>query len=401
MLENIPFKRPLVLGTGGGNDIVSATLVLDDLRRQGVYADLAGMCSPGAFHVYNGKLEDSVNIVSEDTHRFIESKDPKEISFVDSKLPSILQARGFSLNVYNLSGRYGTSRLISQLNSLIAQNNYDGVVAVDVGGDILARGNKDLTILSPLMDFTALYAISQLNIPSVLVEFGLQTDGELRPEGCKEILEEIKSGGVLLDETKMYKENSAVRTFREIYDLVKSVRYGHTANMTLRTLDEFEDIHTEYRFGVRVLDKKVSHEFPLTLESKYFGRVFTMDLPKLLEARPHAFSYRNNLEMYLRTKLIADTKTEMDTLYYSDNRNLFWLGLVCPQITGNERTELLNEGLDNLSVHADSALVWKKDAGHVRIKKYSDDIGEFVITGDSNEVVSRSKQIVQGAIEND
>jgi hypothetical protein len=38
------------------------------------------------------------------------------------------------------------------------------------------------------MDFTTLYSISKTSVPSVLVEFGLQTDGELRPKGCEEIL---------------------------------------------------------------------------------------------------------------------------------------------------------------------------------------------------------------------
>ncbi len=389
MLENITYKHPLIIGTGGGNDIVSATLILADLQKNGTCADLAGICSPGALHFYDSVIEKPINLVSCESKRFIESKLPRELSFIDSQLPAVLQSQGFNCKVYNLSGRYGTSRLIESLQDLIKKEKYDGVVAVDIGGDILARANNDRQILSPLMDFTTLYAVSQLESPSVLVEFGLQTDGELRPKGCQEIIQELRENKILLEETRMYKENLGVRKFQDIYNSLRHIREGHTAVMTLKTLEEVEDIKTEYRFKVQVLDKKALHHFPLTLESKYFGNVFTFDLKKLAKRRERAFPYRDNLDLYLKTKKIMDTKTEMDTLYYNNSGNVVWLGLICPQITGDPRRELLNFGLDNLASHADTALLWKKDdSASIRIKRFVRDIDEFIITGDSNEKVN-------------
>lgn len=398
MLERIPFQKPLVIGTGGGNDIVSATLVLADLQSRNLTGDLAGICSPGAYHTYNGQAEKSVNEVSKNAKRYIGSKTMKQLSFIDSLVPQVLANNGINARVYNLSGRFGTDQLVYELQELVNERKYDGIIAVDVGGDILARGKKDSTILSPLMDFTTLYAVSQLDIPSVLVEFGLQTDGELRPEGCQEIFEELKANRMLLGETKMYKEDLAVRTLERIYDGIRDVRHGHTTAMTFKTLEEKEDIKTDYRFHVHVLDRKATHWFPLVLESKYFGKVFTLDLKPLAKTRPHAFSYKNNLEMYLKTKLIANTKTEMDTLYYSDGENIAWLGMVCPQIAGDERKDLINHGLDNLPLHADSAVLWTKDTENLRLRKYSTSIGDFTLTADSKEKLSDLNRSVEGVL---
>jgi len=395
MFEAIPFKKPLVIGTGGGNDIVSATLVLADLQDRKVYGDLAGICSPGAIHMYNGVSEKSVNSVFENTQRFIDSKSRKQLAFIDSLVPQVLKNNGIQGRVYNLSGRLGTEALVNELELLIAQREYDGIIAVDVGGDILARGRKDSTILSPLMDFTTLYAVSQLSLPSVLVEFGLQTDGELRPHGCTEILMELKRDNMLLAETTISKEDSAVQRLEKIYDGIKDVRHGHTTAMTFKTLEETEDINADYRFHVHVLDKKVTHRFPLTLEAKYFGKAFIIDLKPFAKTREHAFPYKNNLEMYLKTKLIADTKTEMDTLYYSDKENLVWLGMVCPQIMGDERKDLINNGLDNLPLHADSAVLWNGDAENLRLRKHSVSVRDFTVTADETEKVSQLTKSIE------
>lgn len=398
MLDKISFKKPLVIGTGGGNDIVSASLIIAELQNKNIFGDLAGVCSPGAIHFYNGQPERSVNEVSADAQRFLESKQRKQLSFIDGYVPSALKNNGINAGVYNLSGRFGTEALIEGLEKLIVERGYDGVIAVDVGGDILARGKKDPTILSPLMDFTTLYAVSKLSVPSVLVEFGLQTDGELRPEGCNEIFSQLAKDGFLLAEEKFRKQDPAFRKVEAIYNQIKEIRHGHTMVMTNQTLEAERDIQTEYRFHVQVLDKKVTHWFPLTLEAKYFGKVFTIDLKPLVETRPHAFSYRNNLELYLKTKLVANTKTEMDLLYFHDDRQIVWLGMGCPQITGDERRNLINYGLENLSLHADSAILWKEDAENLRLKKHSATVEDFTITADEPEKVSQLTKFVEGVL---
>lgn len=386
--EKIPYKRPLVIGMGGGNDIVSSTLILSDLINAGKNPDLAGMCSPAAWHFYDGEKEKSVNIVTEKTRRYRPSKNPVNLSFIDPKVPKLLEERGIKATVYNLSLRYGTSALIKGLQKLIEKQKYDGIIAVDIGGDVFARGSPDPTIVSPLMDFTALYVISQLKIPSTLIEFGFQTDGELRPKGCEEIMNELQTSGLLKDTLTIKSSDKPVEIFRKIYSGIEHIRHGHTAHMTLETLNSKEDIHTKYKRRTRILNKRWYHEFPITLEAKYFGKAFIIDLKGLEKSRKLAFPYETPLELYIKTKKIVDTGTEMDMLYAWTNNTCLWLGLLYPYIKGNERKEILNYGLDKLNTHADAALLWKKDIDVINnsIKTSLDD---FVLTGESAEKVLR------------
>lgn len=380
MLENIPYKNPLIVGTGGGNDIVSSVVVLSDFVFSGRNADIAGVCSPAAVHFYGGNEEAPVNIVSSSAKRFINSRLPKEIPFIDAKLPELLQAQGWVAKVYNLSCRYGTAALVDGLNKLISANKYDSVIAVDVGGDILARGKKDPTILSPLMDFTALYVVSQLSVPSTLVEFGLQTDGELRPQGCAEILAELSNNGILQGTFRLPEGDSALCIFKRIYSEIERIRHGHTAHMFFQTLAAKDDIHTEYKFRLQAGDKKWHYAFPLVLESKYFGKGFVFDLKKLADSRALAFPYESSLEQYIKTKQIVDCKTELDLHYVWCDDVCLWLGLLCPQIDGSMRSEILSAGLERRDLY-DCALLWAKDAAFVPKDAVKRNIADFVVVG--------------------
>ncbi|HLC97321.1 MAG TPA: DUF1152 domain-containing protein [Candidatus Nanoarchaeia archaeon] len=393
----IPYQKPLIIGTGGGNDIVSATLVVAHLREQSIPADLAGVCSPGAWHRYAGKEEQPINRVTKDTNRYRPSLNPVPFSsldaFIDAHLPEALQQEHLPTSVYNLSFRCGTEPLVESLSELCKNEGYDGLVLVDVGGDILARGKKDPTILSPLMDFSTLYVASQADVPSVLFEFGLQTDGELRPAGCREILQELSEQHVLLSTTELSLEDAAVQQFLRVYDTIKHLRHGHTAEMTLQTLLAKEDIHTTYRARVQVLDRKWFFSYEVTLEAPYFGKGFLFDVPALAARRELAFSYRTPLELYLRTKKTVDTKSEMDGLYARVDDVCVWLGLLCPQLPDAERKEAIAYGLENLPEHAHVALVWKKDAPK-NISGFA--VDDFVVLGEKEKArrVAREVEII-------
>lgn len=395
LINQIPYKRPLVIGTGGGNDIVSATLIVAALRAVNQEADLAGMCSPGAWHTYDGKEEAPVNVVVSDAKRFLPSKNPVYLSFIDGFLPQLLQSNGLNVRVFNLSCRYGTSKLIGALERLIVEEGYDGIVAVDVGGDILARGPQDPTILSPLMDFSLLYVISKLQTPSMLVQLGLQTDGELRPQSCKEILEELEKDGMVKSVHQLDQRDPAVGIFEKIYRGIEHIRHGHTAHMTLQTLREASDINTEYFLEVRVLDKAWRHWFPVKLEAKYFGQMFVLDPKELAATRPLAFSYSTPLELYIRSKMIVDTKNEMDMLYARVGDACVWLGLLCPQIHGELRSEIIKYGIDRLESHADVALLWEKDASVIPEGWSRQRAGPFVVSAASSAHVSTVASCVE------
>ncbi|MBI4440618.1 DUF1152 domain-containing protein [Candidatus Woesearchaeota archaeon] len=354
------YRHPLIIGTGGGNDIVSACLLVADLALAGIEADVAGLCSPGASHTYDEEPEGPINKVTAHARRFIGKR---ELTFIDAHIPTLLGVEGLRANVYNLSGCFGTDALITGLEYLIRAQGYDGIIAVDVGGDILARGPRDPTILSPLMDFTTLYAVAHLSVPATLVEFGLQTDGELRPAGCAEILDELTKKGIMTSVRDLQYTDRAVQTFARMYHAIEPIRHGHTAAMTIRTLQETEDIHTDYRFRIQVQDRKWYHTFPLLLEKRYFGKAFVMDARQLAGERHLAFPYQMPLGQYLRMKQLVDTKAEMDMTYTSVNGEPVWLGLLCPQMQGPAREEILRYGLCTCT----TALLWERDAALLAI----------------------------------
>jgi hypothetical protein len=86
------YHKALVIGTGGGNDIVSAIIPVLYLKEQGIQADIAGILSPAAIHTF-GKdrtIERVINDVDDSVERIIPSRNPFRISFIDSMLPKIM-----------------------------------------------------------------------------------------------------------------------------------------------------------------------------------------------------------------------------------------------------------------------------------------------------------------------
>ncbi|MGV8151681.1 MAG: DUF1152 domain-containing protein [Candidatus Nanoarchaeia archaeon] len=390
----INYRKPLLIGIGGGNDIVSSVLILQYLKEQGINADLAGMSSPGAWHNYNSQGENPVNILTKNTTRFRPSKNPVNISYLDPALPELLEKHNLNnVNVYNVSLRYGAQKLIQDLDKLIKENNYDGILAIDIGGDVFARGKEHETILSPLMDFAMLYVINNLKKPSKLLEFGLQTDGELRPESCQEILNNLNKENAVISEFNINKNDNALKVFESIYSEIEKIRHGHTAHMTLKTLEERQDIDTIYKFRIQVLDKKWYYEFPIKLEQKYFGKAFLFDAKKLLEKTSLAFDFKDPFELYVKMKNKIDTKSEMDMLYAKPNNEVIWLGLLCPQIKDKyQRNEIINYGLDKLDNHADVALIWKKDMPKNLNQKFIESINKFVLVSNNQNSINNTKE---------
>jgi hypothetical protein len=193
------------------------------------------------------------------------------------------------------------------------------------------------------MDLTSLYLLDKLEANSLLVEFGLGTDGELRPEGMEQILSELRDENLMLCESKITKNDNEVKKFKDIFDKVKHIRAGHTNVMTLETLNANSDIETEYRFRSQIGKKIWQTSYDLILESKYFGRVYTINGKALAKRRKQtAFSYRNPLEQYIKLKRISlDWKTEMDLFYLWSGNN--W---TTPNKEGNSLFLLLKGSME-------------------------------------------------------
>ncbi|WP_443073957.1 DUF1152 domain-containing protein [Streptomyces sp. NBC_01456] len=83
--------------------------------------------------------------------------------------------------------RHGTEGIIRQLEELVRHMEPDSVDLLDVGGDILARGDEP-TLRSPLADALTLAACCELNYPVRLLVAGPGLDGELPADALRERL---------------------------------------------------------------------------------------------------------------------------------------------------------------------------------------------------------------------
>ncbi len=372
------YKKAFVFGTGGGNDITSAVLAAMYLQKHGIETDIGGLLSPAAMHTFDDVPEKAVNRLEGSVKRRIPSKQAVDISFFDSRLPKFAADEGVEIrNFYELSIRFGTATLADAVNRLIEENRYDLVVGVDMGGDILAREEKDSTVLSPALDFTSLYLLNAVNADTLLVEFGLGTDGELRPKGIDEIITELCDKRLIIECSGIKNSDQEIIKFRRIFEKVKRIRAGHATAMTLQTLDTktpCTDITTVYRFVSHMGQKKWETTFPIVLPHKYFGKAFTIDARELAKhRRGTAFAYDNPLEQYVRLKKAPSWKTELDLGYiWSGDR---WtppvekghcMMLLAPskRIDSSTRAQIMQEGCRKMEKGGcDIALVLKEDLG--------------------------------------
>jgi len=305
------YKKAFVFGTGGGNDIVSAIIPALHLQKYGIKTDIGGVLSPAAKHIFNGSPEKVINPIL-DAKRFIETSDGlKEISFIDNYIPNATKGI-IDADFYDISIRFGTKSLVSEFNKFIEDNGYDLVVAVDVGGDILGD-ESDPHLLSPMMDFTSLYLLRNLKVDNYLIEFGVGTDGELRPGRIEDILYNdlvnhiLKISDIRIDDDEVIK-------FKQVFDNIKHIRTGHTNVMLLKTLQTSDDIITEYRHRTIIDEKKWHHKFMVILKNEYHGKVWLFDGAGVsIQRKKTAFSYRSPTEQLLKLKNICPYwKTELD-----------------------------------------------------------------------------------------
>lgn len=239
ILANLPKgNRILLLGTGGGSDIFSCLLVAKMLSRYNpnIKIDLGGMLSPAAVHTYNHRyVENPVTQFWNDTviTRNLEDKNNTEISFIDNVLPRAIESMGLGGIVdlkIHLSCKYGTERLTYALRDWCNLHQYDYILGVDVGGDILLKRDSK-TVLSPVMDWTCLYVMKNQKIPSFVLEFGYGLDGE--SEGSilsnvgKNVYNNFTKDILGIDDPEGWEKDLA--SFGKMFNTVmKPVRSGHT-----------------------------------------------------------------------------------------------------------------------------------------------------------------------------
>ncbi len=186
MLKKI--DRALLIGMGGGGDIVSTLAVGDFFKEFGIEC------------LYGGVLWERISRDKKPGPLSIEEIDEcKRINECLAYINSNSNYRGLKLiasqvsefmgnDVIGVDITRGEKYLTESLKSFVKDEGIDLVVGVDAGGDSLARGNER-NLHSPLADAIVLSTLKNLN--SILAVVGFGSDGELNREELEIYLSEI------------------------------------------------------------------------------------------------------------------------------------------------------------------------------------------------------------------
>jgi hypothetical protein len=196
-------RRPLVLGMGGGGDVVGALATAEFARLyDGAEPLLGGLTwERGAIDPAPGprrpseieaaqELAPGILLAGSDTR----VRD-REVYFAESRMAQFLGERTVLVDIHD-----GPAAVASGLSATAAQLGCDLLVFIDVGGDVLAQGEEP-GLRSPLCDAVMLAAASLLHDaghPVLAGIFGTGCDAELTQDEVLARLARVAAAGGLL-----------------------------------------------------------------------------------------------------------------------------------------------------------------------------------------------------------
>ncbi|HEV7808931.1 MAG TPA: DUF1152 domain-containing protein [Solirubrobacteraceae bacterium] len=193
--------RVLVVGIGGGGDVVGALAVVELARLLGTPAVAGGLTwerrpidpIPGPRRI--DELRDARRLNAVTALAGPATTGPGGFHFAESHV-----SRHLGEPVLLLDPNDGPAAIAAGLAGAAAELRCDRVVLLDVGGDVLAHGDE-AGLASPLADAVCLAAAPALaaaGLQPLLAVFGAGCDGELTPtEVLDRVAEVARAGGHL------------------------------------------------------------------------------------------------------------------------------------------------------------------------------------------------------------
>jgi hypothetical protein len=194
-------SRALVIGVGGGGDVVGALATGRFLEFCGLEFILGGLSwERSVFDPVPGprSLAEVRNVKALHPHIWLanpESQTTTGVYFAESKMAEL---KGQDVLLVDING--GVKGVIDGVEVAMKRFNIDFLVGLDVGGDSLAQGDE-AGLRSPLADsimLAALAALEERGYRTVWAVFGYGSDGELTVEEIERALSKLASDGGLL-----------------------------------------------------------------------------------------------------------------------------------------------------------------------------------------------------------
>ena len=183
MLEKIlkNSKKAIVLGIGGGGDVVGTLPTVNLLETNGIQCVLGGLSwerftidpDPGP-----RKLEEAHNVCEINDVVWKCNKDSVTRAgarFAEAGMAEVLGEETLLVDI-----SYGPAKVFEGITDAAEKLGADLVVGIDVGGDVLGFGDEK-GLMSPLADaiMTAALYRHSFQMPTIMGVFGFGSDGEL------------------------------------------------------------------------------------------------------------------------------------------------------------------------------------------------------------------------------
>ncbi|KXB00453.1 hypothetical protein AKJ42_00770 [candidate division MSBL1 archaeon SCGC-AAA261C02] len=188
-------NKALVLGIGGGGDVVGTIPTSRYLRELDVKTIVGGLTweryvndpEPGPRKI--SELENAKPLSNTTALANAKTQSKSGVRFTEAIIAEALGEETFLLDFNE-----GVQGAISGLNTAFEKLDIDLFVGIDVGGDVLARGDEE-GLHSMLADSMNLAAMTKLKIPTILGVLGFGVDGELDLDTLLENTARVASKG--------------------------------------------------------------------------------------------------------------------------------------------------------------------------------------------------------------
>jgi hypothetical protein len=214
-------SRALVIGVGGGGDVVGALACARFVEFCGLEFFLGGLSWERA--VYDPvpgprKLDEVENVRALHEYAWLanaETRTKNGVYFAESKMAA---ARGTEVLLIDING--GVRGVVAGVQAAMEELHADLLIGLDVGGDSLAEGHE-AGLRSPLADSIVLAAFNELEASGVRTlwgVFGYGSDGELSIDDIERALSKMAAAGGLLGCWSLTPKTAA-----ELEEVIKTV----------------------------------------------------------------------------------------------------------------------------------------------------------------------------------
>lgn len=214
-------SRALVIGVGGGGDVVGALAAARFLEFCGLEFILGGLSwERFVFDPLPGPrmLSEVENVRAIHPRVWMansESRTKTGVFFAESKMAAVLNGE---ILLVDING--GVDEVVQGLEAAMQEFKTDLLVGLDVGGDSLAQGHER-GLRSPLADSVMLAAYAELEKRghrTLWAVFGYGSDGELTVDEVESALSQLAAAGAWLGTTSL-----TPRIAAELSDVIKTV----------------------------------------------------------------------------------------------------------------------------------------------------------------------------------